>query len=342
MHSPGGRIRSLDGLRGVAILAVLIGHLGVGDGWLATAGVSIFFVLSGFLITGLLVAERDETGRVDMPRFYARRLARLWPALVVMLALTWPVLLANGRTDVLTAGLIAAAYIGNFVPLPLEWGHTWSLAVEEQFYLLWPPLLGLFALLRVPTRWGVTGLCVAAYGYTLAVLFHSKVEYSPFLFWACLLLAGGAIRLAERVRPKPSIGICAVLGIVFLTLLPIPNKWGNHWLVPAIILPLCVIAVASSTRGGPLAAPWLESVGRFSYSLYLWHLPVYGAFDVIESGSFESAIGAVAMSLLAALLSFRFVEQPALRWRDRGYPSPLHLAHQRFSRYYAMRMGTAK
>src|SRR5690606_14913209 len=134
------RIRALDGLRGMAVLLVVLFHAdeAVPGG---SYGVTIFFVLSGYLITRLLAAERDATGRVDYRRFFVRRARRLLPALLIVSA-TWALISGSWR-DTLPALLYVSNYStlsgGEWTPLH----HTWSLAVEEHFYLIWPFLIGL-------------------------------------------------------------------------------------------------------------------------------------------------------------------------------------------------------
>src|SRR5271157_2250169 len=144
----------LDGLRGIAILAVLGAHTGVpgfADGG-GGAGVTLFFVLSGYLITSLLLAERGRTGRVDLRAFYVRRALRLFPALAAVLLVVAGLLAigampatATANTDyrIVFAGVVA--YVANWVAVAGQsigmLGHCWSLAVEEQFYILWPTLL---------------------------------------------------------------------------------------------------------------------------------------------------------------------------------------------------------
>lgn len=146
------RVPALDGIRGIAILLVLIGHgLGQPGEWPSAAGVTLFFILSGYLITGRLASGQS------LPRFYANRARRLLPAMLVMLAVTAPYFLSVGRASgwqVLEAGLyvrdITAGHLGASLYSP--WSHMWSLAVEEQFYLLWP--------LAFAWRWRGRGLLV--------------------------------------------------------------------------------------------------------------------------------------------------------------------------------------
>src|SRR5262249_53898603 len=154
--APLGHRPALDGIRGVAVIAVLAGH----SGWLSGGflGVDAFFALSGFLITRLLTDEDDATGSIALSLFYARRWPRLLPALLVLVVVCTTILLTTVPTEFGPLALQEASavvfYIANWAwvfGLPLGiYGHTWSLGIEEQFYLLWP--LGLLALLRAGIR----------------------------------------------------------------------------------------------------------------------------------------------------------------------------------------------
>ncbi len=154
-----GYVPALDGVRAVAVLLVVACHaLSMPGGFL---GVEIFFVLSGFLITTLLLEERQAQGRLGLRSFYIRRVWRLYPALAALLA-AWLVLSALGLTPLPPAGeavgvLVSGTYLANaanawFFPLPIGLQHLWSLALEEQFYLLWPPLLALVLYKRIGWR----------------------------------------------------------------------------------------------------------------------------------------------------------------------------------------------
>src|SRR5919108_2124366 len=170
----GGHVRALDGMRAVAVVLVLLFHLrlpGFGAGYL---GVDIFFVLSGFLITTLLLTEHDRTGRISLPDFWARRARRLLPALVLVLVVvaivTWLTATFTERASIRGDLLATTGYVANWrfietssyfadigVDSPLE--HTWSLAIEEQFYLLWPLLV--FGALSISRRSRLAGGTVA-------------------------------------------------------------------------------------------------------------------------------------------------------------------------------------
>lgn len=193
---------ALDGLRGVAILLVVAEHARVpGTRYFGTAGVLLFFVLSGYLITGLLLAEKDRSGTIRLGAFFLRRAARLVPALSLMLA---AVVLAQGAVAVFPA-IDAATYTANYHTY--AWGglaHTWSLAVEVHLYIVWS-----LALLMLPRRWIVP---VAAVGVAVSLgLRHEIISFATednaFAFLAGAILAARSVRLPGPTwRPLAHLG----------------------------------------------------------------------------------------------------------------------------------------
>jgi peptidoglycan/LPS O-acetylase OafA/YrhL len=178
-------VRALDGMRAVGVVLVLLFHLRVPGFSAGFLGVDVFFVLSGFLITTLLLTEFEKTGRISLPEFWARRARRLLPALLVLLLVVAAVVWAEGtfteRTSIRGDLLATTGYVANWhliqtssyfadigVDSPLE--HTWSLAIEEQFYLLWPLLvLGLAAIGRRP-RLAVGAVAIAGSAISIGLL----------------------------------------------------------------------------------------------------------------------------------------------------------------------------
>jgi peptidoglycan/LPS O-acetylase OafA/YrhL len=292
---------ALDGLRGVAILLVLAYHLG----WLpgGSHGVTLFFVLSGFLITGIILREVDEKGRLDWRRFYIRRAARLIPALVVVVAAfvavggppanAWPAL--TYTSNFLSAG---GRNLGALQ-------HTWSVAVEEHFYLVWPiVLVAIPARLRFRlTAWAV--LSAAAWRVWLIETATWERAYYATDAAAVALLAGCLLAVARHedrvvstrwaMAATVTIGMAAVLG----------EGTAFLW-VGFVVSGLSVVAVngcvggARALEGAPVR--WL---GRLSYGIYLWH-PFVFVFA-------KNPVG-LAVALGIAWLSWRAVERPAMRW----------------------------
>ena len=342
---PGGhRLPELDGLRAWAITVVVFGHLGlslfVGGG----VGVDLFFVLSGFLITHLLLREYDRRKKIDLLAFYRRRAWRLLPALFAMLIVvdvaTW---IQNPEGGLLRANLIGSLWAAGFVAnWPEEWIgsyiHLWSLGIEEQYYILWAPvvillvpklnrsraavvLVALAVLDIVLRNWlylggaiGPTALNNATYSHVYALLIGSalamaltregRVAFPPWSRWlgwlslpAMILLT---IRVATTYSDDPAFSLWAVT--------PLSTLAG------AVLVGGVVVGGGSWTAVLRLApVVWL---GRISYSLYLWHLPVYVAMDYTAWGQrhmFWSGCIKLGLSVAIAAASFHLIERPLLR-----------------------------
>ncbi|MBO9522840.1 MAG: acyltransferase [Nocardioidaceae bacterium] len=307
-HRPG-----LDGLRGVAILLVVLSHLGVKRlEFLGGVGVTVFFTLSGFLITALLLSEHDRAGRISMHGFYRRRFFRLAPAFLLMLAVVVPIEYA--LTGAAPYWWTTVAEIGNWIsatkgPASLNMlHHTWSLAIEEQFYLAWP--LVLWGVSRRFGRRGVVVLAVSGIvlslvaalstdGYRLG--FGTDTNASSLLA-GCLLavmMVGNRIRIA----PRWTMPVVAVVVLVAFN----AGWWTQHVLIPgATVLVIWTVSTRSSRL---LMAKPLIGAGRISYGWYLWNFPA--AMLALSYG--VSMVVAAVVSLGVALASWRYVEQPILR-----------------------------
>ena len=312
---------ALDGLRGIAILVVLTGHYTGKPPGGGGVGVGLFFVLSGFLITTLLLEELGAKGRLSLRAFYVRRARRLFPALGVLLAVYLVALGALGRNGLPTV-LLGGLYVGNavqaFVPgnhvMTSALGHLWSLAQEEQFYLVWPLLL-IFVRRRL-VLWlalaflGLVGyrMLLIEHGASVIRLWFGPDTHSDWLVVGALL---SALRMRGWLRtrePLPLIGF-ALFNIGALT-----SYATMRWEVLAPGFEIgCALLVAAAVTPTPMAELLsirpLVGLGRISYSLYLWHIPVFAAFG------HHHVLPSVAVSLLAAWLSYTFVEQPFRRRR---------------------------
>ena len=322
--------RDVDGLRGVAVAAVVLYHAlpEVAPG--GFAGVDVFFVISGFLITTLVVGARDD-GTFTFADFYARRARRLLPALSLMLltvlAAAWALLSPINVVAVARHALAGAA----FVPNVLSWKdagyfdlganqkpllHLWSLGVEEQFYLVWPALL-----LWAPRRrlaW-VAGL-VAAASFALACwrvgdhateafyLLHTRL-WEPALGGALALV--GAPPRALRA-PLAWIGLAMVVGS--LGGLSVGVAWPGPWtLLPTVGTALLIAAGADGWLNRVvLGSRPLESLGRVSYPLYLWHWPVLSFTAMLADPADAPSVRAAAVATSAALavLTWALLERP--------------------------------
>ncbi|HEX6514802.1 MAG TPA: acyltransferase [Nocardioidaceae bacterium] len=329
-----GHRPALDGLRGVAILLVLASHARIPHLYGAgSAGVSVFFALSGFLITTLLLEEHARTGRVDLRRFYGRRARRLFPALAVSVAVTTVVgpLLGAGLFS-WSAVAAVVLYVGNWVQAfggYLGWfAGTWSLAVEEQFYLLWPLAL-LLSVKRGPRAVLVvagTGV-VASLGVRVVLLGDSdlgRIYFGSDTSAAGLLVGCAVAALMHMSRPGRPLPWLATTACVLAGALGLAQGNAVAWgLIPAVVPFLAVLAIWSVARGDEpaswLSASWLVWVGRRSYGLYLWNclVNVYLTFEQPHMAWPLHAAVLVGVSLPLTVLSWRYVESPFLR-RQRG------------------------
>lgn len=326
----------LDGLRALAILLVVGCHVGVPGMEGGFVGVDVFFVISGYLITGLLLAEqRERGGRIDLAGFYARRVRRLLPALGIVVATTLllglVVLLPNQQQDLARSALAALAFVANHhavltqqdyfseaaTLLPLQ--HLWTLAVEEQFYLLWPPLLlALGALARrtglAPTRVVVATLAaIVLASLAASIAFSSRFPAASFFLLhtrAWELGVGGLLALAP-VLPVAARRWLAPLG---LAAIGAATLWfGEATPFPSwrALLPVLGAAALIASESPLLAARPLVATGKLSYGWYLWHWPLL-AIARNYWGSPEIGRDAVValIALALAAISLRWIETP--------------------------------
>jgi len=333
------RIPSLDGLRALSIGLVVVGHLVpcLRLGWsehvlaaldLGRLGVRVFFVISGFLITRLLLEERARTGTISLPQFYLRRTLRIFPPYYAFL-LTLLVLHHAGLVVVPPEDFRhAATYTTNYFATSWTLGHTWSLSVEEQFYLLWPALF----LLLGSRRWmaGVAVILVAAPIDRLlqpaeAVQFGVVADALA----AGCLLAGLHDRLAA-IRPAPRllraswtfvVSLAGALAIELVATRPsVVPTWVHRGALVSAQNGLIALAIhwsivnAGSAIGRLLNSRPLRFVGVISYSIYLWQQPFMNSYAPAAFTTFPlNLVGAGA----CALASYYAIERPALSFRRR-------------------------
>lgn len=329
----GGRIAGFDGLRAIAVVATISVHLG--HRWLD--GVSVFFVLSGFLITGLLISSDDQS----LWRFWGRRVLRLYPALLLYLAGV-AVFAALGWATVPVAAYVAGLlYLTNYAAFPAlgrETSHLWSLAVEEQYYLLWPVVLLWARRMAMP-------LCVAAVG--LSWWWRAYPPYDPtryverfFLPAADSVLIGCLAALLVCARPdhpvaravmRTNLSLVAGVGVIVLSALVMPAvpERGDH--VAATLLEaervgvaLVLLWVCGHQRSWlvrVLEVSPLRYLGVISYGVYLWQ----GLFVRNGPGDPQVVLHEwpwnVVATVAAAALSYEFVERRLLRLKDRLRPA---------------------
>lgn len=335
----GIHLPSLDGLRAISILLVIVGHLsgtrgfgkldlGIGD--YAHLGVVVFFVISGFLITSLLIGEHEKNGSVSLKLFYARRALRIFPAsycyMLCIFVLWGTGLIAIGWQDLIHS----VTYTVNYMPQP-AWliGHLWSLSVEEQFYLIWP----LAFLLAGPRRgiWVVMAmLALGPVARSSAWLFLRGTAYRDvpmFPVVADSLASGCFLAMArswletqkwylEIFRPSYSVGI--LVGIFVLNRL-LPYTVVAVVGMSVINVGIAVLVHRSVYRANDLVGRVLNFrpivfVGVLSYSLYLWQQPFLNRNSVAWSSAFPQNL---LLAALAALGSYLLLEKPLLTLRHR-------------------------
>jgi peptidoglycan/LPS O-acetylase OafA/YrhL len=312
-------------------------------GWI---GVDVFFVLSGFLITALLLNERDANGRFSVPKFYMRRIFRLVPAYwaFILILVVWAAIWRSGQFGSWSSEAVkSATYQMNFFDInhfpQIGIGQTWSLAIEEQFYLVWPLLL-LVGLKLMPRRIfaGLVVVGILASFVATVVMAHHGVSYRRLyygldtnalpLLVGCLagiLYTGGYVK---RMSPNVS-GLIAVVTLVVLALFLISVPETSEWAYegPMQLVSLLTAATLFAILLDPnmwatkiLAHPWIVFVGLISYSLYLWNAFAMLIARHLASGSVGRAIHllvGVILTFAFALASYYLVERPGLRLKDR-------------------------
>jgi peptidoglycan/LPS O-acetylase OafA/YrhL len=355
------RVGALDGVRGIAVLLVLLFHLNLSAFAAGFLGVDIFFVLSGFLITTLLLQELASTGRISLPVFWARRVRRLLPALVLlMLAVVlaaWLTATYSERMSLRGDLLATATYVANWhfistssyfastgAESPLQ--HVWSLAVEEQFYVLWP--LAIAALVAMFHRPRVTVGALAAVGTVvsaaaLAALWDpTSIEraymgtdariFEPLLgALAAALVASPRARAGLRRVGTPAV-VIGTLGLVACLIFIRPSGASYHdggALLVCVATLLIVVPLWHGHGGGVRKVfGWrpLVWIGVISYGVYLWHWPItlwLGARDPSATWG-QLAIrrsGAALVTVAAAALSYYLIERPVRTgWRRAEAP----------------------
>jgi peptidoglycan/LPS O-acetylase OafA/YrhL len=343
------RIEALDGIRGVAVALVLAYHCFYGWPRGGFIGVDLFFVLSGFLITRLLVAERKRLGRISLPDFYWRRLRRLAPplilAIVLSAAIKWMVPAYQRGVPLPLAAAATLMYVGNVLHIHGLGilGHTWSLSIEEQFYLVWPAALGLLLRWqRRSTAYGIV-LALAALSFILAATTSAsnfEARYDATLPRVGEILIGVLLALglrsdtalAERLRPLVSFMLAALafatISIAGLVLPRSPVMFQGPLLVTCLAAAVLIghCAVHSSPLTRVLSSAPIAYVGRVSYGLYLYHFPLTVLFDHNRFGltGFTQAMARVICAGVLAVASYHFVEAPLRRLnRPRWGVNPL-------------------
>lgn len=358
-----GYVPALDGIRALAVVAVLAFHGGVS--WMEGGflGVDAFFVLSGYLITALLLRERASAGRIDMVAFWGRRARRLLPALLLVIAVVTvvaPRVLPEQEVRLLRGdGLAALLYVANWrmisrggdyfaqtaAPSPLQ--HTWSLGIEEQFYLLWPLLLlGLLAGRRPLRRLFVTCVVGASASAIWLSLLHRADDPARAYFGtdtrAASLLIGAALAAALAARLPGNDGggigagqrrvalVTAVTGVLITGLAWTQLSGDDVRLyrggmavvalaVAAVIAHVVLVPDGLSARA--LSLPPLPGLGRISYGVYLWHWPVNIVVNADRTGLQGTELFGLRclVTIAIATVSYVLLERPlrSAGWKRR-------------------------
>ncbi len=351
-----GRDLRLDGIRGIAVLLVLLYHVAtpgrllpadsrlLPGGWL---GVDVFFVLSGYLISRLLLREQRGTGRIDRRAFYRRRVRRLLPALAVLLAV-WLFVTITGILPVERLGTssphagIALAFVpvvGAFtllfnwllaldVPTPTGMGHLWTLSVEEQFYLVWPTVLIAVAAERKNPERALWRLVLAGIAFSLLITLISALRgQRDFVYFSSPtsglgLLVGAAVAIRPPTGWATRLGGAGLATIVACALL-VPDDRAP--LVPCAVIVTCfataaLISSGASALSRALALPWLRYAGRRSYAIYLWSSPLAYATVLWGGRTWPMAALLIVASFGLAELSWRLVECRFVEHRAARHP----------------------
>lgn len=334
----------IDGLRAVAVIPVVLFHAGLGLLGGGYVGVDVFFVISGYLITGILYREALD-GRFSIARFYERRIRRIFPALFAMLAVTLFaglfILLPHELVALGRSAVAATMFVSNILfwqesgyfdaastSKPLL--HTWSLAVEEQFYIFFP--LVLWAVFRWLRRWLLAVVIAGALGSLAlsAVLLPTAASATFYLIptRAWELLIGSALALLPVVRHRLTAEIVSGLGLMTITAsvllyseaMPFP---GLAALPPCLGAAALILCGRETWTGRLLSTAPMRGIGLISFSLYLWHWPVLVYARLLLGDPLTPPVASfcVVIATTLAYLSWRFVEQP---FRRSGHNGSVH------------------
>ena len=327
------RIPSLDGLRAISIALVLLGHLGGTQHFplalyhlthLANFGVRVFFVISGYLITHLLLKEHAKSGRINLGEFYRRRAFRILPpAYLYMAIIVLAGLPALSRQNIVTAFTYTTNYFVGSTPWPL--GHLWSLSVEEQFYLLWPFALAVaFALRRKIALYAILAAPVLRMAFYFAgwtdIGYYFPTVADAIATGCLLAIVWPKLQRFDRYLLSPAAAAAPVLAVA-IALLPelggpgVPTR--VYYVLGLTVMHLCIaVCIYNAIRKqwrwlnlGPVV--W---IGVVSYSLYLWQQPFLNRNDQLHW--WTAFPQNVLLAILFAAASYYLIEQPFLRLRD--------------------------
>lgn len=319
----------LDGLRGLAILLVVIAHAGFGLGPTGgQVGVTLFFVLSGFLITSILVSERDTVGSIDLRRFYGRRIRRLAPGLLFFLGVSGLILKLGFDWFPLWAstwpGLFYVSNLAQMVGIDVGPNtHLWSLSVEEHFYALWPLILLKMKRLSTPAALVKVAVALAVFRFIVGSIdpnwaYHGTLSNSYALLIGCAIAVASSRGSLVAISPR-SAEIGALI-LVLLSFWPVEDKAEllrvGIWLpvVAAVVSAVMIMAILNANHF-LFEMGWLRYMGRISYGWYLWHAPFL--FMAALNDTPEKRLASVIGTFAIASFSWHVVEKRFLRYRHR-------------------------
>jgi peptidoglycan/LPS O-acetylase OafA/YrhL len=356
-HFKLGYRSEFDGLRAIAILSVMLGHIsliGRGPDLLnpikniiskngllngGVFGVDIFYVLSGFLITSILLEELNKTGAINYKRFYIRRALRLMPALLVLLFFSaMYTLIENSGSFGITAIILALFYISNYARIfVIKMGmltHTWSLSLEEQFYILWP-----FTLKKIIQDWpNKIYLIIISLMISSAIIRFILYKLgAPYFAWGALfsradgVLAGGLVSIMAyrgellKIKQLKILSYTALISISILLLMVDGNSrylfYGIYFIasISTAIFLAGLISFPLSHIKKFLQIRFLRHTGKISYGLYLYHMPIFCLFPIEKfsnnlSGIFISILIVFSLTYLLASISYWLIEIKFIRY----------------------------
>jgi peptidoglycan/LPS O-acetylase OafA/YrhL len=352
-----GYITSFDGLRAFAVCLVLINHGSYGFFPGGFLGVDLFFIISGYLITSLLWAEYTKYANISLLNFYARRILRLYPALLISIVLAlalWPFTTLAETANKTTASFAAIFYLANVVDENVlgNMHHLWSLSVEEHFYLIWPLFILLVAAKFADKRVTILVVLIAAVSvFRIVAGFHEgdwrygiwTIDAYSFTLCRidCILI--GALMFFLMQNAKITIvnattrvdeiilgaSLAFVMGCCFLL------RWTDTWwlrggfLVTNAVSALIILGVLKNGFRFLFQNRIMIWMGKRSYGIYVYHVPIYMVMEDFRVAHNHSnllfiSILRIVLTLCVAELSYRFVEKPVLRYKKRFHVSYQH------------------
>lgn len=343
---------SFDGIRGLFMIVVMICHAQLTFIPGGKLSMSVFFVLSGFLITAILMQEWKKTGTISFKQFYLRRALRILPALFALLLVCCLYALAQSKIEAMTTLKSVAAtlfYVANWyialnigISGPLT--HTWSLSVEEQFYTVLPIFLSIILLLKLKRSWVICFLLLAifiAFIHTLTlwngedsirrIYFGTDTRIDQFLI-GCLIGILASWNILPKTEKAVLISkIAAIISVIVIIYLELTLHEADPFMslgattVTGIATGLIIINLITSPvklLNKFLEMRFLVSIGQISYSLYLWHFPIFRQIIALNLDPILTVIIEVSLTFIVAILSYYLIELPFLKLKKHLWIAP--------------------